>query len=962
MRLAHRALTPAPEFTFTFNGAPVVAREGESIAAALAASGIVALRIHADGSPRGQWCGMGACFDCLVTIDGRARQRACMAKAEPGSRVSGTPPEEPAPLASVPGVPPPEHACDVAVVGAGPAGLTAARCLGKAGLSVLLLDERAEAGGQYYKPLVASHALRPLDRQFAAGARLRRAVASSGARVWQDASVWGAFDELEGLVLGVLCCGRSYLVRPRRLLLAPGAYERPVPIPGWTLPGVMTTGAAQTLARGYRVAPGRRVVIGGNGALNIRLAAELCRAGVRVLAVAEEAARPRAAAVLRALRHGPGWMAQGAADLLTLRRHGVPVLWGGRVAAAEGDDRVDACLVDTPDGRHRFKADTVVLGHGFVPATDLARQLGCRHEFADRHVGYLETETAVDGCTSRPDVFAVGDGARFGGAQVARHRAVLAARAIVHDLGGSVPHPGAAARALRRADRFQDALWTLFRAPAFDPAAITDDTPVCRCEGVSAGRVRAVMEAAGADAGTVKRLTRFGMGACGGRNCAAVLARMVAAAGGAAPGPFAFFAPRPAAKPVPLAALAVEQPEWGGHRRSTPPAAVPRPRRARAAWTGQRADVLVIGAGVVGTCVARELAQAGIDVLVVDRDTPGQQASTANAGSLHVQLLSFDFGAKAEAGGQPAAETLRLGAPAIALWREIEREAGADLGLRLTGGLMLAETEAELAFLRSKAALEARYGVETAVIGGNELRALEPALSPHMIGAAFCAAEGKIDPLAATFAVLNQARHAGARFEADAPVQAIERDGPGWRVITAAGPVCAGRIVNCAGAWASRIAAMAARPIPVSGAPLQMLVTEPGSALISRLIAHAGRHLSLKQTAGGALLIGGGWSADLNPATGASRALRWAIEGNAWVACRVLPAAAGFTLLRVWAGMNIDIDGAPILGEMPGAPGFYNCVTSNGYTLAPIVARLTAQTMLRGSAEKDTRPFTLDRF
>ena len=154
---------------------------------------------------------------------------------------------------------------------------------------------------------------------------------------------------------------------------------------------------------------------------------------------------------------------------------------------------------------------------------------------------------------------------------------------------------------------------------------------------------------------------------------------------------------------------------------------------------------------------------------------------------------------------------------------------------------------------------------------------------------------------------------------------------------------------------------MVAKPIPVSGAPLQMMATDPGPPVIEQLVAHAARHLSLKQTAAGALLIGGGWSASLDEATGASTTLRWAIEGNAWVACRVLPAARGFNLLRVWAGMNIDIDGAPIIGEMPGVPGSYNCVTSNGYTLAPVVARLTMEDM-RGSSSLDMRPFTLARF
>ncbi len=170
------------------------------------------------------------------------------------------------------------------------------------------------------------------------------------------------------------------------------------------------------------------------------------------------------------------------------------------------------------------------------------------------------------------------------------------------------------------------------------------------------------------------------------------------------------------------------------------------------------------------------------------------------------------------------------------------------------------------------------------------------------------------------------------------------------------------RVVNCAGGWASRVAALAARPIPVQGAPLQMIVTEPGPPLVKHLVAHGGRHLSLKQADAGGLIIGGAWPASLDPASGASRVEMASIEGNAWVAAHVLPAAARLRIVRVWAAMNINIDGAPIIGEMPGAPGFWNCVTSNGYSLAPVVARITADLMLRGRSDHPHAMFTLDRF
>jgi glycine/D-amino acid oxidase-like deaminating enzyme len=155
---------------------------------------------------------------------------------------------------------------------------------------------------------------------------------------------------------------------------------------------------------------------------------------------------------------------------------------------------------------------------------------------------------------------------------------------------------------------------------------------------------------------------------------------------------------------------------------------------------------------------------------------------------------------------------------------------------------------------------------------------------------------------------------------------------------------------------------MAARPIPVQGAPLQMIVTEAGPPMVKHLIAHGSRHLSLKQADTGGLIIGGAWPAAMDMETGASHVELASIEGNAWVAAHVLPVAARLRIVRVWAAMNINIDGAPIVGEMPGAPGFWNCVTSNGYSLAPVVARITADLMLRGKSEHPHEIFSLNRF
>jgi glycine/D-amino acid oxidase-like deaminating enzyme len=129
-----------------------------------------------------------------------------------------------------------------------------------------------------------------------------------------------------------------------------------------------------------------------------------------------------------------------------------------------------------------------------------------------------------------------------------------------------------------------------------------------------------------------------------------------------------------------------------------------------------------------------------------------------------------------------------------------------------------------------------------------------------------------------------------------------------------------------------------------------------------RLVAYTGRHLTLKQTAMGTFMIGGGWTAGLDEKQKLSRALRPSVEGNLWIASRAVPALADLHAVRIWAGMNINIDRAPILGEVPGLPGFYNCVSSNGYTLAPVLSRLTVEMMTGRSTSLPVAPYLLSRF
>ncbi len=358
---------------FTFDGREIATPAGHSLAAALTAAGERAFRDTRLGGERGVYCGMGVCQDCLVTVDGQPNLRACMTKAKPGLDVRrqtfpGAPPALSRGAAPIGIEDIATETADVLVVGGGAGGLTAAITARRSGLDVLLLDERAVPGGQYFKQAVGAE---PLDEQQATGRTLRREAEAAGVRIIDGAEVWSPF---EGLSVLATTAGKSFVAAGRALVVASGAFERAHPVPGWTLPGVMTTGAMQTLWRSYRTLPGRRVLIGGNGPLNLQVACELMAGGAEVLAVAEVApitSPGRAGAALR-MALADRRLALRGVDLLRQARSGGAALRFGHVIrriTAAGD----GLEVETgPPGEaagERWQVDAVALGYGFQPRT-----------------------------------------------------------------------------------------------------------------------------------------------------------------------------------------------------------------------------------------------------------------------------------------------------------------------------------------------------------------------------------------------------------------------------------------------------------------------------------------------------------------------------------------------------------------------------------------------------------------
>ena len=553
---------------FEFEGRILQGRRGESLAAALTAAGERELRIARDGR-RGLFCGMGVCQECLVEIDGKPAQRACMTKldgpiavrrqpATPGAPIPAAAVSTATPLAT-PSASSEALAPEVLVLGGGAGGLNAAIAAAEAGARVVLVDERPMPGGQFFKqrldsPAVA-HAI-PDDGQFSGGRALLDRAKAAGVTIMAGCQVWGAFEPLDLMIFD----GRgSILCRPQRLIVATGAYERGLPVPGWTIPGVMTTGAAQTLLRSYGVLAGKRLLIAGNGPLNLQVALELARAGAEIPAIAELATAPgmHSLGALAAMAAStPDLLRQGWGYTRELARRKIPLHYAHVLAGVEKTETgLRARLAPWPRADHveakAFDVDTVLMGYGFMPSNETLRALGCRHEF-DSGRGHLVCERNDDCRTSLEDVYAVGDCAGLGGARAAEAEGIIAGAAAAASLGHPVKSVAAARHALARHRRFQSGLWRLFAASRPMAGMAHPSTLICRCEERSMSEIGEGFAQGSQALGAVKRLTRAGMGRCQGRYCGPVLAALSADRESML-GEAAFWAPRPPIKPIAIA-------------------------------------------------------------------------------------------------------------------------------------------------------------------------------------------------------------------------------------------------------------------------------------------------------------------------------------------------------------------------------------------------------------------------
>ncbi len=448
---------------------------------------------------------------------------------------------------------------DVCVIGAGPAGLAAATTAAQAGLGVLLVDENAAPGGQIYRaigtaPLKASGVLGP---EFAAGEALAREFSASGAHYVAGCTVWSLDRER---VVGLSCGGQSRLVIAGEVVIATGAMERPFPIPGWTLPGVMTVGAGQTVLKASGLVPEGRVVLAGQGPLLWLYAAQVLRAGGGIEAILDTTPyinRLAAAPYLPAFLLSP-YFRKGLALLREVKR-GTQVISGITALAAEGDARVRIVRWQAGARHGEIAIDTLLLHQGVVPNVNLAMAAGVKHRWDDVQLCFRPI-TDESGTTNVAGVRVAGDGAGIGGAEAAAERGRLAAIAAVGALAPAalsrVPARENVLAALDRAMRGRAFLDRLYRPARQFRIPADDATVVCRCEEVTAGDIRQSVAIGATGPNQLKAYRRTGMGPCQGRLCGLTVTELMADARGMTPDRIGYYRLRAPVKPISLAELA----------------------------------------------------------------------------------------------------------------------------------------------------------------------------------------------------------------------------------------------------------------------------------------------------------------------------------------------------------------------------------------------------------------------
>jgi NADPH-dependent 2,4-dienoyl-CoA reductase/sulfur reductase-like enzyme len=460
---------------------------------------------------------------------------------------------------------------DFVIIGGGPAGIAAAIKAAQAGVNVTLLDENERPGGQCFRQFEKGFKISDpnvLGMDFKEGQELLYQFNSmqDKIRYLKNTLVWGIFEDR---TLALARNGSSSKLGFTHLLVATGAYDRPVPFPGWTLPGVFTAGGAQKLVKSERVLPGQNILLAGTGPLQLVLADQILKAGGKIAAILEAGHFVKNwLPGLKGIWGNWDFLMEGLRYLRSIQKAGVPLLRNHIILEAHGDGWVEEAVIAKVDENWRPKrntarnveVDTVCLGYGLVSSTELTMLAECEHQYDPGQGGYIPVRKE-NMETSVPGIYAVGDGAGVAGRKAAIEEGCIAGLSVA-SASGYVSRANAGQqikshqRKLNKINRFRKILddISLPRKGLYELAA--DDTVICRCEEVTLKQLKAALADETIQMKDFKRMTRMGMGPCEGRMCGPAVIEMMRHRLNASAEDIGCLKPRPSIKPVALGVLA----------------------------------------------------------------------------------------------------------------------------------------------------------------------------------------------------------------------------------------------------------------------------------------------------------------------------------------------------------------------------------------------------------------------
>ncbi len=828
----------------------------------------------------------------------------------------------------------------VIVVGAGPAGVRAAEALSDAGIRPVVIDEGRLSGGQIYR------------RQPDGFTRTHETI--YGTEAERARSIHACFDGLgnridyrpETLVWHI-SDGQVWTLGPEghaaipydALILCTGATDRLMPVKGWHRAGNYSLGGSQIALKAQACAIGSAVVFLGSGPLLYLVAAQYVKAGAKVAAVLDTAPFAARIPALPKLLAQPAALWNGILLIRTIKRAGVPILHGITPVEIVGDAEagVGGITVRTGDGRERhFACDAVAMGHHLRPETQLADLARCDFAFEPAVRQWLPVRDG-DGRASVKGVYLAGDGARILGARSAEASGRLAALAALHDLG--FPVAAGKMTALRRTvatfGRFASGLAQAFPWPVAQAAALPmrehhRRTVACRRRGDRRARGQSCQGVQSRRHGPLSGALLRARGGRGDRRRRA--------------GPGRDGRQAPQCRP--------RQADHGRVRRQG------RRMTGIPSLSPALTDVLIIGAGIMGSASAFFLRQRGLSVTMLETDLVGRQASGTNFGNVRRQ-------------GRPIYQ-LPLANRSIAIWRNIPALLGTDVEYLQRGHMRVCYRDRPemAASMESYAADAAQEGLDLEILSGNALRARFPFLGPDVLAASLSADCGHANPRLAGPAFARAAQRHGAVVHERCRAINAAKSGDDFHVVTEDGrefraPV----LLITAGAWAKAFVEGFGETVPLTSRGPNMCVTEPLPYAIGPSIGVATpetlESVYFRQVERGNLVIGGSIQNQTFPDDYRVYVKPQNSLGQWQQMQRLIPAIARLNIIRTWSGIESYLpDSQPVMGPSPSVSGLFYAFgfSGAGFQVGPGVGATMAELIATGRTDIDLSHYRLGRF